>query len=194
MLAYSGYLAGFETIADVMAEPAFAALARQFLANEASDSVAAPAEFDLEEYQRQLLERFSNRALRHRTWQIAMDGSQKIPQRWLGTLRHQLQSGGSIDLLTFALACWIRYVSAVDDAGNAIEVSDPLARQLKSICDSCGDNTYELATAFLQFAPVFGDDLQHSQRLHSALTAWLASLKEQGVLPALQTRLEESLA
>ncbi|WP_323845738.1 mannitol dehydrogenase family protein [Microbulbifer magnicolonia] len=194
LLAYSGYLAGFETVADVMAESAFASMAQRFLATEASTAVEAPEGFDLEDYQRQLLERFSNRALRHRTWQIAMDGSQKIPQRWLGTLRHQLQSGGSIELLTFALACWIRYVSAVDDAGNPIEVSDPLAAELKSICDQHRDDPRELAAAFLRFAPVFGEDLQYSQRLHNALATWLTSLDEHGVLNSLRMLMEESPA
>lgn len=194
LLAYSGYLAGFETIADVMAEPAFAALARQFLASEAGSAVEAPAGFDLQEYQQQLLERFSNRALRHRTWQIAMDGSQKIPQRWLGTLRHQLESGDSIDLLTFALACWIRYVGAVDDAGKPIEVSDPLAKELKSLCDRHRGNPRELAAAFLEFTPVFGSDLQHNQRLQQALATWLTSLGKYGVLNSVRMQMEAGVA
>ncbi|MCX2832176.1 mannitol dehydrogenase family protein [Microbulbifer thermotolerans] len=194
LLAYSGYLAGFETIADVMAEPAFAALAQHFLATEAGTAVEAPRGFDLEKYRQQLLERFSNRALRHRTWQIAMDGSQKIPQRWLGTLRHQLANGGPIDLLSFTLACWIRYVSAVDDAGNTIEVSDPLAADLKALCDRHADDTSELTAAFLQFSAVFGADLRQSERLHSALSGWLTRLKQHGVLTCVRTQFEKSPA
>ncbi|MCW8126836.1 mannitol dehydrogenase family protein [Microbulbifer halophilus] len=194
LLAYSGYLAGFETVADVMAEPAFAALAKQFLASEASNAVKIPEGFDLEKYRQQLLERFSNRALRHRTWQIAMDGSQKIPQRWLGTLHHQLDNGGAIDLLTFALACWIRYVGAVDDAGKAIEVSDPLAKELKALCDKHRDNPRELAGVFLQFTPVFGDDLQHNQRLQQALATWLTSLDKHGVLNGVRMQMETTEA
>ncbi|WP_308364014.1 MULTISPECIES: mannitol dehydrogenase family protein [unclassified Microbulbifer] len=194
LLAYSGYLAGFETVADVMQEPAFAALAERFLADEASAAVEAPADFDLAAYRGQLLERFANRALKHRTWQIAMDGSQKIPQRWLGTLRHQLQNGGSIELLCLALACWIRYVSAEDDAGKPIEVSDPLAQELKALCDANAGNPRELATAFLGFAPVFGEDLQKSEALQQALTAQLELLAKQGVLNTVRMQMEESPA
>jgi mannitol-1-phosphate/altronate dehydrogenase len=36
------------------------------------------------------LERFANPALKHRTWQIAMDGSQKLPQRMLDGIRVHL--------------------------------------------------------------------------------------------------------
>ena len=190
LLAYSGYLAGFETVADVMGEPAFAALAESFLASEASAAVEAPAGFDLADYRQQLLQRFANRALRHRTWQIAMDGSQKIPQRWLGTLRHQLQSGGSIKHLSLALACWIRYVSAVDDAGNPIEVSDPLAAELKTLAERCGNDPEALAHGFLNFTPVFGEDLRDNTRLQDALVAQLARVIEQGALGAVRLQME----
>ena len=44
-------------------------------------------------YKAALIERFRNPALKHRTWQIAMDGSQKLPQRLLGTIRDRLQRG-----------------------------------------------------------------------------------------------------
>ena len=45
-----------------------------------------------------LVERFGNPALPHRTQQIAMDGSQKLPQRLLGTVRDNLAAGRSIEL------------------------------------------------------------------------------------------------
>jgi len=48
--------------------------------------------------------RFANPALKHRTWQIAMDGSQKLPQRLLGTIRDRLAAGGSIDRLALGVA------------------------------------------------------------------------------------------
>ncbi|MFV8781035.1 mannitol dehydrogenase family protein [Microbulbifer sp. SA54] len=188
MLAYSGYLAGFETVAEVMAEPAFNKLALHFMKTEATTSIEVPTDFDVAAYQAQLIERFENRALRHRTWQIAMDGSQKIPQRWLGTLRHQLETQGPIDVLSFALANWIRYVSAVDESGNAIEVSDPLAAQLKELHDHQSGNPHALTAAFLAFTPVFGDDLRHNERLQEAVAEWLEKLSENGTLACVRER------
>ncbi|WP_226664625.1 mannitol dehydrogenase family protein [Microbulbifer aggregans] len=188
MLAYSGYLAGFETVADVMAEPAFNKLALHFMKTEATTSIDVPADFDVAAYQAELIERFENRALRHRTWQIAMDGSQKIPQRWLGTLRHQLDKNGPIEVLSFALANWIRYVSAVDESGNAIEVSDPLAAELKALCDRYKpEGAKALAEAFLAFTPVFGEDLRNSERLLPAVADWLEKLAERGTLACVQS-------
>ena len=45
---------------------------------------------DLLAYADSLIARFSNPALKHRTWQIAMDGSQKLPQRMLDGIRVHL--------------------------------------------------------------------------------------------------------
>jgi mannitol-1-phosphate/altronate dehydrogenase len=46
---------------------------------------------DLTAYADSLIERFANPALQHRTWQIAMDGSQKLPQRMLDGIRVHLE-------------------------------------------------------------------------------------------------------
>ncbi|XNM69704.1 hypothetical protein ACLK1Y_24320 [Escherichia coli] len=37
-----------------------------------------------------LISRYTNPSLSHRTWQIAMDGSQKLPQRLLDSVRWHL--------------------------------------------------------------------------------------------------------
>ena len=67
--------------------------------------------FDVAAYCKLLLDRFRNPALQHRTWQIAMDGSQKLPQRLLGTIRDRLAKGQPIDRLALGVAAWMRYVT-----------------------------------------------------------------------------------
>nr|WP_050901712.1 mannitol dehydrogenase family protein [Microbulbifer agarilyticus] len=187
LLAYSGYLAGCETVADAMAQPAFKKLVEYFMQQEVAPGIAVPPTFDIAAYQAQLIQRFENRALHHRTWQIAMDGSQKIPQRWLGTLRYQLDRKGPISAISFTLANWFRYVSAVDEQGNAIEVSDPLAQELKEIWDQFKPaGNAAVVKAFLEFAPVFGKDLKHSARLHASITHWLNALDVDGTLACAQ--------
>src|SRR5208282_5950281 len=82
-LAYLGYLAGFETLSEVMADPAFARFARGLMDEEVTPTLAGRGLEDLASYKSQLIERFRNPGLRHRTQQIAMDGTQKLPQRLL---------------------------------------------------------------------------------------------------------------
>jgi hypothetical protein len=48
---------------------------------------------DVAGYRAALMARFANPALRHRTQQIAMDGSQKLPQRLVAPWRARLERG-----------------------------------------------------------------------------------------------------
>ena len=93
-LAYLGYLAGYETIADTMADTSFRRLVRGLMDEETGPTLDLPPGADVGRYKDALIARFANPALRHRTWQIAMDGSQKLPQRLLAaTARDRLAAG-----------------------------------------------------------------------------------------------------
>src|SRR5205085_1311497 len=145
-LAYLGYLAGYETIAATMADKNFAAFAARVM-EDAAVTLRMPEGTDLATYQASLLQRFANPALHHRTWQIAMDGSQKLPQRLLGTMRDRLQLELPIDTHALAVAGWIRYVTAIDEQGQKIDVRDPLAAELAAIAKAAGPVADRLAPA-----------------------------------------------
>ena len=116
-LAYLGYLAGHETIADTVADPVFAAFARHLWREEIIPTLETPEGEDLGRYADALFDRYANPAIRHRTWQIAMDGSQKLPQRILGTLADNRAAGRPEPGLTLAVAAWMRYVGGIDETG-----------------------------------------------------------------------------
>ncbi len=185
-MAYTGYLSGFQYISEVMEQPAFVKLVTTYMAREAGETVAAPAGFDIEAYKQQLRDRFSNKALKHRTWQIAMDGSQKLPQRLLETLREQLKANGNIDILSLGVAAWIRYVSGVDEQGQAIEVSDPLAKELRAACDANQGNPAGMVKAVVSIQKVFGTDLIDEPRFIQTTTQWLERFYSKGVLASIQ--------
>ncbi|WP_152047547.1 mannitol dehydrogenase family protein [Aureimonas psammosilenae] len=178
-LAYLGYLAGHETVADAMGAPGFEALLRGLMRDEASPTLAPLPGFDLSAYRDQLLARFRNPALRHRTWQIAMDGSQKLPQRLLGTIRDRLAANQPFDRLALGVAAWMVYVRGVDEKGNAIDVRDPLAKDLAEATNGCTTPT-ELLDACLRFETVFGRDLPLSQPFRAAVERGLEQLLAQG--------------
>ena len=127
-LAYLGYLAGHETIADTVADPAFAGFVPPPLARrDHPDPRAARRARISPPTPTRCFARYANPAIRHRTWQIAMDGSQKLPQRILGTIADNRAAGRPCPGLTLAVAAWMRYVGGVDERGRAIDVRDPLA-------------------------------------------------------------------
>jgi fructuronate reductase len=179
MLAYLGFLAGYETIWQVAAQPDFAALMRALM-EEATPTLALPADVDLPAYKAALVERFGNPALPHRTQQIAMDGSQKLPQRLLGTVRDNLATGRPIEYAALAVAGWMRYASGVDEAGRPIKVSDPLAADFARIATTQGGDARALARGMLGLTAIFGTDLPADPRFVGPVTRWLASLYADG--------------
>ncbi|MDQ6922649.1 MAG: mannitol dehydrogenase family protein [Pseudomonadota bacterium] len=178
--AYLGFLAGHEFIYQVAAEPDFVAFMRRLMADEVAPTLTMPKGVDVGAYQQALITRFGNPALPHRTQQIAMDGSQKLPQRLLGTVRDNLNAGRRIDLLALAVAGWMRYVSGRDEAGIAIKVSDPLADEFARIAADSGvhdgGEPAALARGLLGIRAIFGDDLPADQRFAGRVSTWLTSL------------------
>ena len=183
-LAYLGYLAGYETIAETMADPGFACLVRRLMDEEVTPTLRVPPGADLDAYKRSLLQRFANSALQHRTWQIAMDGSQKLPQRLLGTVRDRLAAGAPILCLALGIAAWMRYVTGRDESGRPIDVRDPLADRLRRICDEAGPVAERLAPALMGVDEVFGHDLPRDPRFTRPVTEALAGLLRDGARAA----------
>jgi fructuronate reductase len=183
-LAYLGYLAGHETIAQTVADPVFRGFVRELWRGEIVPVVTAPPGVDLARYADALLQRFENPAIRHRTWQIAMDGSQKLPQRLLGTIRDRLRVGLPVERLALAVAAWIRYVGGVDEKGHAIDVRDPLATTLQARLREAGDQPARRVAALLGYEPVFGADLGRNAVFETAVTDAYARLFATGARSA----------
>ncbi|VUD59103.1 Polyol:NADP oxidoreductase [Thalassocella blandensis] len=124
-IAYIGTLAGCETVAEVMAIPVFQQAVKRLMLDEQSQTVDIPSGFELSSYADSLLHRFMNGLLRHKTSQIAMDGSQKISQRWLLSLKTLLENERVCPMLEIGIAAWLIYLSGRDLGGNEIDFQDP---------------------------------------------------------------------
>ena len=174
-LAYLGYLAGHETISDAVAEPAFSALCRRLWQDEILPTLPAPEGEDLPAYCELLLDRYHNPAIRHRTWQIAMDGSQKLPQRLLGTISDRLAAGTVPQGLCLAVAAWMRYVTGTDEAGDPIDVRDPIAERLKAAANSA-----DPVASLLAIGSVFDRSLAGDDAFVASVRAAHARLRDEG--------------
>ncbi|MEM1074758.1 MAG: mannitol dehydrogenase family protein [Pseudomonadota bacterium] len=157
-LAYLGYLAGYETIADCAADPDFVALCRKLWAEEIVPTLDPPDDTDIGAYTEALLKRYSNPAIRHQTWQIAMDGSQKLPQRLVATLLDQRARCAVAPGLCLAIAAWMRYIGGLDEQGQEIDVRDPLASELRHAADNAADPASKV-TSLLGMRAVFSEEL-----------------------------------
>jgi fructuronate reductase len=183
-IAYLGGIAGIDYVHQVTGRPAM----RRFveaLWDEAQTTLSPPRELDVAAYRRELMARFDNSALQHSTRQIAMDGSQKLPQRLLATIAARIDQGRCIDRLALGVAGWMRWQFGRDEAGNAFTVDDPLAgetaRRLAGL-----DNAEAMVRALLGIAGIFPAELQHQPALVAALTRSLDALLVHGAMAAVE--------
>lgn len=134
-LAYLGLERGHIYVHEAVADPAIRLLVEQLMRDEAAPTIAAAPGQDLHRYAADLLHRFENPALAHRLAQIAMDGSQKLPQRWLATLAQSRIDGRDCPAILAGIGAWLRHVRGDNGA-----VDDPLAADLKSQWDKSGES------------------------------------------------------
>jgi fructuronate reductase len=131
-MAYLGLRRGHRFVHEAIADPVIHAVVERLMRHEAAPTLD-PA-FDAPAYADALLVRFANSALPHRLLQIAMDGSQKIPQRWLAVLAWHQRCGRRCPAILEALAAWIIHVR-----GDGAPVDDPLAERLAALWREAGE-------------------------------------------------------
>lgn len=177
-LAYLGYLAGYQHISECMLDENYRRTAHALMLQEQAPTLKVQG-VDLAKYADSLIARYTNPALRHRTWQIAMDGSQKLPQRWLDSIRWHLANGSKFDLLALGVAGWMRYVGGIDEQGNKIEVSDPLLSTIEQAVSASQEGETRVK-ALLGLKTIFGEDLPANEKFVAQVTETYLALRENG--------------
>ena len=190
-LAWLGYLAGYKTIADTIADPNFKQAVTAFLTDEQIPTLTPPPGIDLTEYGQQLLHRFTNPAIQHQTGQIASDGSQKLSQRLIDPLLGQLQQQQHYQWQTLAVAAWVQYIQGVDDNGQSFTVVDPLATTLQNIIAS-RTSQVEIVEDLLRLKSIFGSDLPTQRAWVDKLVTLVNTLHQSGAKQTLHQLLAET--
>ncbi|MGC3872178.1 mannitol dehydrogenase family protein [Halomonas sp. GXIMD04776] len=185
LLAYLGALDGIETVFEAVSRDDLKTLLRRYMLEEAAPTLAMPEGTDLKEYAERLIERFANDSLRHRLQQIAMDGSQKLPQRWLDGARMRLEADEPVPCTTLGIAAWIRYTKGEDLNGTPYPVDDPLAERFQALHERHGDDSDALVRAFLEEEAVFAPALASAPGFGEAVTAAYRTLTQRGLSAAL---------
>lgn len=177
-LAYLGGLAGLEFVHEVVAMPGGQRFA-EALWDEAETTLQPPPGLDIASYRAALMARFADPALRHRNVQIAMDGSQKLPQRLLASIAVRLERGQGIETLALAVAAWMRWQVGRTDAGAVFAVDDPLAAETARRLDGVHDADAQVR-ALIAIDAIFPPELAADPRFEAAVARQLRRLKEHG--------------
>jgi fructuronate reductase len=181
-VAYLGALSGHEHVHEAVAVPAFRAYV-EALWDEAQTTLNPPPGLDVAAYRAELMARFSNSALMHRTRQIAMDGSQKLPQRLLAGASERLAADQGIEAMALGVAAWMRWQEGVTEQGETVVVDDPLASRTAELIEASETDEAQVR-ALLGLSAVFPASLAEEPRFVEAVTAAFLALREHGAVEA----------
>jgi fructuronate reductase len=173
-LAYLSMLAGFATIDEAIAHAPLKRLIHAMMTHEIAPTLDVPPSFDVLAYRDALLARYANAALKHRTAQIAMDGSQKIPPRLLATIEARLNAGQSIERLALAVAAWLVFLRGRADDGTRYDISDPMAARLTANVPA---DPQQLIDTMLAIKEVFPPELARRDDFRTPLKAAVTRLQ-----------------
>ncbi len=177
-LAYLSAALTHRFVHTAMSDDAIRSYVRDFLKTEAAPALPPVAGIDIADYQRALIDRYSNPSIADQISRLCLDGSAKFPKFLVPTIRAQLEVGGPIGLSTLGLAGWCHYLGGIAEDGSPIELAgDPhLAEALPHVEASKTDPHH-----FLRYRRVFGADLPGNERFTTAFADALTSLRVNGV-------------
>jgi len=185
-LCYFGYLAGYRLVHEVAQDPLFANFLLDYMNREATPTLAPVPGIDLDAYKLQLIERFSNEAVRDTVARLCAESSDRIPKWLLPVIRENLAADRDVRLSAAVVASWARYAEGVDEQGEPITVVDRLADSLTQIAAQQREDPF----AFVKNQELFGDLATQPAFTEPYLSA-LESLHSNGsrsTLEALATR------
>lgn len=185
-LAYLGALAGCRTIDEALALPGMRSVMEWFIAQDIAPSFTPPWGVSTVEYGQSVLERFANPAIEHRTLQVAMDGSQKLPQRVLHTVLDRRAAGADPRWGALVVAAWMRFACGYADDGRALPLDDPLAGAIRPAVERAGGKPAEVVTALFGLDQVFPAGLADDGVIRDLVEEWFTALDRHGVAGTLR--------
>jgi mannitol 2-dehydrogenase len=178
---------GYRNVDAAMNDPTISAFIKRYMDDDVTPTIPHVPGIDVEAYKRTLRERFANPAISDQVERLTMDGSPKIRNALVPPLERQLDSGGSIRWMAFTLAAWYRYLRGVDEAGEPIEILDPMRDELVARALARPDDPAGL----LSVKEIFGERAGSDARLAAEMKACLDAIRDGGTRRALERLLRQ---
>ena len=168
-IGFLGTLAGMHRADQVMRDPTFRAYVTHLMDREVTPLLPAVADVDLDAYKETLHRRLANAKLTDDLARLCRAGSSKVPAHLLSSIGEARDRGGEYQLLTLAVAGWMRFLRGTDRRGRALALEDPMGEHLRTLALAGGSDPRPL----LAERSIFGDlahDADFVESLSEALT------------------------
>lgn len=184
MLAYAGFLSGYEYVRDVMNDPDLVILIKNHFTSVASNLAPLP-NIDFADYARDLEARFRNPNIAHKTYQIAMDGTEKLPQRIFMPACDAIDHGKDYRPFAFATAAWMRFCLAKDEQGQAYNIQDPRAEEIQRALSAVPEDAASIEKALHGLPSLLPNQLRDNQDWCAMVRSILGTMLDHGIKQAI---------
>jgi mannitol 2-dehydrogenase len=175
-IGYLGTLAGHRWTDEALRDPAIRGYLQALMSEEIAPLLPRVPGIDLPAYQRGLIDRFSNPAIRDPLERLCSRGSTKMPAYLLPSVSQAVQQGRPRQLLAIAVASWMRYLRGSDLTGAPVAFVDARRQELQPLAVRAGSDPRPL----LAKRDIFGD-LIDDRVFVAAVKRSLAALDRGGV-------------
>ena len=176
-LSYPSYMMGHTMVHEALEDPIVRTFIRDCYMDDVSRTLPSVPGIDIDEYENELISRFSNQYIADTVLRLASDGSKKIANAILRPLEETISENRRADSIILALALWEYYFIALDGNGNHMPIDDPRKEDLmKASSDSIG---------FLRIAGLSEEALA-SGYLKASMERYLSDLRSNGVRGVLE--------
>ena len=175
IIAYPGGLRGIVHVHEAMADGQIRAFLDAVLSREVVPIVPEVPGQDLGDYQRLIVERFSNPEIADTVRRLCLDGSNRQPKFIVPSIRDQRARGALPEGLILLSALWCRYCFGTDEAGRTIAPNDPNWDRLTARAAEAKSSP----AAWLAMTEVYGD-LGRDADVAEAFGRWLALIWDRG--------------
>jgi mannitol 2-dehydrogenase len=186
-LGHLGLLAGHERVHEVMADPVLRAFVTRLMAEEVAPLLPCPQGVDVAGYQETLLQRFADPAIGDRLDRLCRRGTSKLASYVLPSLITALRHDRPAELLTLAVAGWMRCLWGTDLQGRPVALVDDRGAALGPLARAAGTDPRPL----LRCRDIFGD-LADDAAFVGALAGTLHQLDRDGVHATVADRLRRA--
>ncbi len=184
------YLAGLQTVGEMLADPDFSAFLKDMLLKEIVPTLDLPAESKVP-YAEAILERFSNPFIRHELLTISLNSVAKWKVRVLPSLlAYIMKEGLTPKRMAFSLAALIafyngkrkasgEFVGTVDGTEYLINDSEKVTSFFEEAYKN--NDLEEVTRIILSKRSFWSEDLTQIPTLHSEVTDYLEAIRSKGV-------------
>ncbi len=184
VIAYPAGLMDIHFVHEAMGEPLVRAFLDKIEQEEIIPTVPPVPGVVLDDYYRQVAQRFSNPTIGDTVRRLCLDGSNRQPKFIVPTAADRLKSGKGIEGLALASALWCRYCFGTTDSGAVIEANDPNWERMQAMAKAAKTDP----NAWINMADIYGD-VGKSKVFAEAFGRHLAALWADGARATLKNYL-----